>query len=538
MPKLILLTGDEPHEWELLPVNTIGRHPGNTVQVLDRIVSKEHAHIRRAPDGRYVLHDLGSLNGTYVGGERVGQRPLVSGDEITMGTTTLRYEDSVAQEEAAEQVTIASGRSDSHIRQRIAAEKEFRPEKEIADVEALRSDYEKLRISYEVGRSVGIELDLDRLLQKILDKAFDLLQADRGVFLLIDALSGRPVPRIVSQKSDKKEEIVLSTSIINEVMSQKTAVLSSDALMDSRFSGAHSIIMQGIRSTMTVPVLYGEEMLGIMHLDSMIASGAFTEKDLQIFTGIAAQAAVAIQNSRLAKKIEEEAKSRVQMQRLLSPELVEQVVSGKLHVEKGGQEREVTILFSDIRGFTAMSEARPAAEIVLLLNDYFEVMSEVLTRHKAYLDKYVGDEIMALFGAPIALPDGPWHAVQCAIEMQSALKEFNRTREAESQEPLRVGIGVNTGLVTAGFMGASKTMQYTVIGDPVNAGARLCSIAKAGEIIVSEATMQHVRDRVEAVVLPAVKVKGKQQEIQIYSVIGVADKTQSFRQASTDPGLR
>src|SRR4029077_17918185 len=151
-----------------------------------------------------------------------------------------------------------------------------------------------------------------------------------GVILLIDH-GGTLVPRYVKHKKGRDDEqIILSNSILNEVTTNTKAVLSPARTMDSRFSGAHSIIMQGIRSTMCVPLLHGEELLGIMHLDSQIATNAFTEKDLQLFTGIAAQAAIAIQNARLAKNIETETKTRAQFQRLLSPNLVEQLVSGNL----------------------------------------------------------------------------------------------------------------------------------------------------------------------------------------------------------------
>jgi adenylate cyclase len=343
------------------------------------------------------------------------------------------------------------------------------------------------------------------------------------------------VPRYVKHRAGKgsDEQIVLSKSILNEVEHQKKAVLSSDATMDSRFSGAHSIIMQGIRSTMCVPLLHGEELLGIMHMDSQIATNAFTEKDLQIFTGIASQAAVAIQNARLAKNIETETRTRAQFQRLLSPNLVEQLVAGKLHLEKGGENREVTILISDIRGFTSMSETKEPAEIVQMLNEYFEVMVDVLFRCNGTLDKYVGDEIMALFGAPVDMPEAPLHAVRCALDMQKALREFNRTRLAENQEPIKIGIGINTGRVVTGAIGSSRTLQYTAIGDPVNTASRLCSIAKAGEIILSENTMRLVQGAVDAIALPAVRVKGKAEELKVYNVIGM--KGEEWRQERTRP---
>jgi adenylate cyclase len=522
MAKLILISSEQHQEFELGPFNTIGRHPANTIQILDRIISKEHAHILRTQDGRFLLKDLGSLNGTFIRGDRVTERVLADGDEIALGSTRLLYVEGSSVDPAVQRVTIAPGMTESYIRQRISAapSREFLPEREVFDVDVVRRDYEKLRIGYELSRAIGLELDLDKLLPKILDKAFELLAADRGVVFLVDT-HGELVPRYVKTKGGRQEDIVVSNSIINEVLREKTAVLSSDATMDSRFSAAHSIIMQGIRSTMCVPLLYADELLGIMHLDSQIATNAFTDKDLQIFTGIANQAAIAIQNARLARKIEDEAKTRAQFQRLLSPNLVEQIVSGQLQLEKGGELREVTMLFSDIRGFTAMSEKRLAQDIIAMLNEYFEVMVEVLFKHDGTLDKFVGDEIMALFGAPIALADAPVQAVTCAVEMQRALAEFNRTRVAENQEAIKIGIGVNTGMVVTGGIGSSRAIQYSAIGDAVNTAARLCSVAKAGEVIISEATFQRVVDKVEYVTLPAVKVKGKQDELKIYNITGI-----------------
>jgi adenylate cyclase len=524
MAKLILTSGEHRQEFELAAMNTIGRHPDNSIQILDRIISKEHAQIIRQNDGRFMLKDLGSLNGTYVSGSRVSDHYLKHGDELVLGSTHLTYIEHTETEESLNRVTIAPSSLESIVRHKVdaaQASRDFLPEKHIYDVEQLRRDYEKLRIGHELGRAIVGVLDLDELLPKILDKSFQLLPADRGVILLYGA-DGKMAPRYVKHRAGKgDEQIMLSKSILNEVENHKKAVLSSDATMDSRFSGAHSIIMQGIRSTMCVPLIHGEELLGIFHMDSQIAANAFTEKDLQIFTGIAAQAAVAIQNARLARKIEDETKTRAQFQRLLSPNLVEQLVAGKLHLEKGGELREVTILISDIRGFTSMSEKKEPAEIVAMLNEYFEVMVDVLFRMNGTLDKYVGDEIMALFGAPVDMPDAAFSAVRCALEMTKALREFNRTRMAEGQEEIKIGIGINTGRVITGAIGSSRTLQYTAIGDAVNTASRLCSIAKPGEIILSENSMNRVRGMVDATALQPVKVKGKEQELRVYSVTGL-----------------
>jgi len=511
MAKLIVHGSDGRREYELGAVTTIGRHPDNMVQILDRIVSKEHARIIKQPNGTFLYRDLGSLNGSFMGGDRVTERVLAEGDELVLGSTQLVFQDENASEAVLQRVTIQpAAANETLIRQRLqapATSREFQPEKEIKDLEVLRRDYEKLRLAHELGRSIGLEVDIDVLLDKIIMKAFELMPADRGVILLME--NGVPTPKVAKTRDGRTEQIVLSRSILNEVVTQKTAVLSADASVDSRFSGSHSIILQGIRSTMTVPLAHHDELLGVMHMDSMVATNAFGDKDLQLFAGIASQAAVAIHNSLLARKIEQEAKTRAQFQRLLSPNLVEQVVAGKLQLEKGGLLQEVTLLFSDIRGFTAMSEKRAPEEIVRMLNEYFELMVDVLFSYQGTLDKFVGDEIIALFGAPVALPDAELRAVECALEMQKVLKEFNRTRAAEGLEEIKIGIGVNTGPVITGAIGSSRALQYTAIGDAMNLASRLCSAAKADQILVSDTTYKKIADRVAGVAMPPMRFKNK-----------------------------
>jgi adenylate cyclase len=274
MGKIIVTGNDQRREYELGAVNTVGRHPDNTLQILDRIVSKEHAQIIRQPDGRFLFRDLGSLNGSFLRGERMNEHILADGDEITLGSTRLTFQERSSEESLLQKVTIAPSATEALIRQKVQAPsgREFLPEKEIYDVEVLRRDYEKLRLANELGRSIGLEVNLEVLLEKIIMKAFELIPADRGVILLME--DGVPKPNIARTRDGKNEQIVLSKSILSEVVQNKASVLSSDATMDSRFSAAHSVIMQGIRSTMTVPLLHHDELLGIMHLDSMIATNA------------------------------------------------------------------------------------------------------------------------------------------------------------------------------------------------------------------------------------------------------------------------
>jgi adenylate cyclase len=535
MAKLIVISGEDRQEFELAAFNSIGRHPDNTIQVLDRIISKEHAHVQRTADGRFMLRDLKSLNGTFFRGERVGDHYLTDSDEIMMGSTRLIFVDKPKVDDLLNRVTIAPGLTESHIRGRVQANPgDFLPERQISDDKILRRDYERLRIGQELARAVGSELDLDKLLPKILDKAFELLGADRGVVLLKDD-TGEMAPRYFKTKSGRTDaSIVLSKTVMAEVINNRAAVLSSDATMDSRFNSAHSIIMQGIRSTMTLPLLHRDELLGILHLDSMFASNAFTEKDLQICTGMAAQAAVSIQNARLASRIEKEAQTRAQISRLIPPSIVEQVLKGELVIEKGGRLNEITMLFSDIRGFTTMSDGRPAQEVVNTLNEYFEVMVDVLFQYHGTLDKFVGDEIIGLFGAPIDIPDAPFKAVACACAMMHALGEFNRTRAAENLSPIRIGIGINTGNVITGSIGSTRALQYTAIGDAMNVASRLVNVAQSGEIIISEDTYRYVAHRINAVALPPVRVKGKADELRVYRVTGIRT-TASGPQAGSGP---
>jgi adenylate cyclase len=518
--KLILLGADPPTEHELGAFSSLGRHPDNTIQVLDRIVSKEHARITLGPNGRYILRDVGSLNGTFVNGERVSEHTLTNGDQVSMGSTVFRFDQPpvAGAQPLLSKVTMMPGQVQSEVRSSVTASSEFLPVTQVRDLELLRADYEKLRVAHVLSQKLAVNTDLDALLQQIVDETFGLIRADRAVILLYDE-SGELRPRYVRQKRD--EEIRLSSSILAEVVNAKKAVLSSDAMVDERFKAAKSIIMQGIRSTMCVPLAVGDELLGVFHMDTGLATGAFSEKDLLLFQGIATQAAVSIQNHALAKKIESEASTRAQFQRLLSPNLVDQIVSGALDIKQGGTSREVTMLFGDIRGFTAMSERHTSEEMVQTLNEYFEVMVDVLFRHGGTLDKYVGDEIIGLFGAPVDLRDAPLQAVRCALDMMRALDEFNRIRSSNGKEPLFIGIGINTGPVIAGAIGSSQTLQYTVIGDAVNTAARLCGVAKRGEIIISQSTYSASQPWVIVEERQPVNLKGKSQALQIYNATGI-----------------
>ena len=532
MAKLVVSSPEGTRrEVTLRAINTLGRHPEQHVQILDRVVSKEHALITFS-DGAYWLQDMNSRNGTYVNEQRLtGKQRLQHDDTIMLGSTQCRFiERDVPELSAAiSEVSISPQLvQESAIRARLSAgestARQFLPESHVPDHVALRADYEKLRVAFELNQDVGTIFDVDVLLERILDKAFEFTHADRGVILLVDEGRGVPVPRKIKHRTghvgDTRFE--LSQTILNEVVRERHAVLSSDATIDSRFASSHSIMLQGIRSTICVPLLFRGELLGMIHLDTQIATGVFTEKDLQVISTFAHQAAVQLANVKLAKQAESAAIVRNNLSRLLSPNLVEQVVKGNVALQKGGELRQATVLFSDIRGFTSMSERKAPQELVSMLNEYFEIMVDIIFEHDGTLDKFVGDEIMAVWGAPVHQSDHAHRAVRAALDMMKALQDFNRFRVANGEDAIHVGCGINTGEVVAGYMGSNRTLSYTVIGDTVNTAARLCSAAGAGEIIVTDPILHALPGRLQVEERPSANLKGKARPVPLYRVVSLA----------------
>jgi adenylate cyclase len=590
MAKLILATAEGQQAIELRSTNSLGRHPNNTIQLLDKIVSKEHCIVEQR-DGRFVLRDLGSLNGTYINGDRVrGERLLKHGDELALGSTRARYDDGSgaplpppalgpgavqnAASAPADRAQPMSGASSASampvapptppmapgpvrrssapampphvasaaphrapnfpgtrvdvldaaraIGTQIAAQtKGFLPFDAVGhDPQQLRLDYERLRITWELTRDIGLERELDRLLDKILLALFKFTKADRGVILLREN-DGTLHPRAARRRDGSEAAIPISSTILNHVIKERAGVLTHDASMDFAASKGKSMILNRISSAMVVPLLHEneKEVLGVLWLDSESVA-QFQPKDLEVITSVAGQAAMFIENTILAKKVEAEIVLRDRFARLVAPNVAEQMMSGKLEVKKGGQlVQGLTVFNSDIRGFTAMSEGTTAEVIVEMLNEYFELMVETLFKYEGTLDKFMGDGILAFWGAPLAHPDDPVRCVQCALDQMQVLGRFNRQRVSEGKPPLAVGVGIHTGPGVVGYVGSSKALSYTVIGDTANTSARLCASALAGQIVVSEATVADLGGRFELEELDARSLKGKEKPMRRFNVV-------------------
>jgi adenylate cyclase len=231
-----------------------------------------------------------------------------------------------------------------------------------------------------------------------------------------------------------------------------------------------------------------------------------------------------------ARKMEKDAATRERFRRLLSPDLAELVVNGKLNVEKGGESRVATVMFVDIRGFTALSANTQASDILQMLNDYYELLVDIVFKHEGTIDKFIGDGMMVIWGAPVEHADDPERAINAALDIRKALETFNFDRIACDQSPIEVGIGINTGEVVAGYLGSSLTMSYSVIGDSVNTASRLCSAARPGEIIISEFTQFVVQKEFRTQELEPIRIKGKTDAIKAFAVMGRANRGLGYLQ--------
>ena len=400
-----------------------------------------------------------------------------------------------------------------------AVDKGFLPfDRVVGDTNQLRADYERLRLSHELSREIAAERDTSKLLEKILVSVFKFIRADRGVIFLREE-NGELTPRASQRRDGTQAPISVSSTILNHVVKERAAVLTHDAAMDFAASKGKSMILNRISSAMVAPLLHNNEVLGVLWLDSETLA-QFQPKDLELVTAVANQAAMFIEINILGKKVENEIVTRERFSRLLSPNVAERVISGQLEVKPGGQRVEqCTVFNSDIRGFTAMSENTRPEELVEMLNEYFELMVDTIFKYEGTLDKFMGDGIMALWGAPVVHPDDAVRAVHCGLEMGEVLGQFNRRRLERDQAPLAVGVGIHTGPLVAGYIGSSKALSYTVIGDVANTSARLCSVALAGQIVISEDTQEALAGRFELEELQPAKVKGKEKPLRIFNVL-------------------
>jgi adenylate cyclase len=269
-----------------------------------------------------------------------------------------------------------------------------------------------------------------------------------------------------------------------------------------------------------VPLTVNGTIKAVLFLDSRQRINAFSENDLTILTGIAAQAGIALENSALAEQIRAEAITRAELSRFLSKAVADAVIKGETEDLAQSKTAEVTCLFADIRGFTTLAENESPQAVVEMLNEFFTAMANVVFRHEGNLDKFIGDCVMAVWGPPLTHPDDPARALQAALEMMDAVDELNEKRKSQGKKPIEVGIGINTGQAVVGYMGSVERHEFTAIGDSVNTASRLCGLAKAGELLASGLTIEKAGPGFFAEELPVLQVKGREKGVKTFRVTG------------------
>jgi adenylate cyclase len=549
--KLIATTGERAVALTSGRALLVGRAMACDLAIPDPTVSRQHAEIEPA-NGGILVRDLRSTNGTYVNGQRVAHQALAppgsriafgkvdfevqeeaepapsrsdSGDESSLDATILRQVPVRGTADIAARLSSPRGTSSLKIGGESTADRQAR----------------KLDLLLDIAKELSQQSEIDRLLEKVVDVTFQVMSVDRVAILLSDE-EGELAPRIShSRAAGPAGEWHVPRSIARKAVDERVAVLIENVPADLQF-GEGTILRHRVQSALCAPLLGGQGMvLGLIYLDNLGATHSFSEEDLDFLTAFSGMISVAIENSRLVERARREAVMLSNFQRYFAPDLARQIGGHQKAIELGGTKRRVVVLFSDIRGFTALSESMSPDGIARLLTDYFTEMVEIVFEHGGTLDKFIGDALMSLWGAPLAHEGDADRAIGAAVAMQRALERLNEEWQREGRPTLSVGIGINVGEVFAGNIGSERRLEYTVIGDAVNTAARLCSEASPGEILISDSLYRALASPPPVTALPPLPLRGKAKAVLVYRVDwterptprSVTDSTDATRTSET-----
>jgi adenylate cyclase len=553
MYRLIYQDGDTPQTYTFTAGEVvIGRSPECQVVLKDFGISRNHAKIVVADEGVRIL-DLKSKNGTQVNGVPVVEAPLKDGDRILLGKFQLSFGKTLEGKVVLDEAKPLSEEAGTIIRSvgelsRLLAPAEVAglsaatEAKKAPDVQEIEKSNRILKILTRVAETLIAVRPVEEVLEQVIDIVFDHVPADRGFLMLTDEVTGKLVPMVIKHRnpgtSADQSKISISKTIADRVQKDRVSILTSDAQVDPRFGSGDSIRFHGIRSAMCAPLWNKDQVIGIIHVDSPMLTNCFNLNDLDLLTALANYAAVAVERARLNQKIVAEEKKRERLGRFLSPQVTNRILATSDSQGAGlgvPEVRDVSVLFADIVGFTTMSEKMSPAAVSLLLNEYLSRMTDIIFKYEGTLDKYIGDAIMAVFGAPLDMPDHAARSIKTALEMRDRLEEFNAERK---EGPLlRIRIGINSGKAVAGEIGSINKKEYTVLGDTVNTASRLeSSVAKPMMVVIGDNTYQAVKDQFDCRSLGNAILKGKEKEVAVFEVMGALRATAATPQDAASGG--
>ena len=411
--KYQLIGTEGGYRFELAVTGTLscGRAVTSDLSIVDPTVSRQQAELIVEQD-RVTVRDLGSSNGTFVNGVKIGEVALAAGDIVTFGQVAFRVEvipDASPSEPAPPNTaprTAPRLPAGSIVRQVSGAGAQFDERGKLqaakAAADPAEKDRQKLAILLDVSKGLTKAADTDALLAKVTDFVFQILEADRCAILLRE---GAHMVQKVARDKRHGAAYQVPQSIVNIVVDDKVALLSEDAGEDTRFGG-QSILVQQVHSAICAPFVSSEEdVLGVLYVDSFTLAKRFAEDDLDFLIAFAGIVAVALENASFAERVRREALARGNFERFFAPQLAARIANAGEAIHLGGEKRRVAVLFSDIRGFTALAETMNPDAMAAHLSEYLTQMVECVFRHGGTLDKFMGDAVMAQWGAPIAAPD-------------------------------------------------------------------------------------------------------------------------------------
>src|SRR3954469_2913303 len=541
-----------PRVMDLKHELSVGRTEGNDLILNHPSVSRKHARFELRGDNWWIV-DLKSTNGVKLNGNLVTEAQVAAGDKLSVGSVLLDARAMPSVDFNAD--SMFDNPSGTVIRRISDFNSEFgldiseimdkapvtRPPSQPGLREPAVSREKIFQVLVQVAKALLASEELQVVLTTVMDIIFRYLPVERGLIILFDE-DGNPIPKLTKFiEGADQQDIPISRTILKMVAQQQVALMTSNALEDARLLGGKSIAIHGIRSAMCVPLWNRQRVIGAVQVDSPIHIGSFTEEDLDLLTALANFAAVAIERAQLAEKIEEERKIRARMERYHSPAVVDEIVKGSISISTESEVRstDVSILFADISGFTTVSETKKPEEVAEFLSHFFSCAVESIFAYGGTLDKFIGDAVMAFFGAPLPQDDHADRAVLTGLMLQRMVNEWNVERAKTNLPPVMVRVGINSGLAVVGNVGTEKRVDYTVLGSSVNIASRLESgVAKPGQVVISQNTMDRIMGSFDTQSLGEFALKGLQQKMPVFEVKGTVGLSGGGTPAGGTPALQ
>ena len=388
--------------------------------------------------------------------------------------------------------------------------------------------YEELNLLYEMGESIISDMPIDEIAAQMLERAVASTEAGGGVIALLDERAADGMQLVVqvargwgSDLGLRGKRLRIGEGTIGQTIAQNRAQMLV-SVRDEHLYGSTADPVE-LDSLLHVPLFTTARLVGAMVLVNKAQGSYFTASDEKLALAIATQMAIAIENNRLQRRIREEERIGANLQRYVSPNVVRAVLGRGGLQELIGDRWRATILFIDIRDFSGLVERTPPEIMVLLLNEYFREVTDVIFEYQGAIDEFAGDQLLAFFGIPFATPKGAEDACRAAIEIIRRVDELRASWQRRGLPAFDVGIGMNTGWVAVGNIGSEKRMELTVIGPPVVIASRVEGLNKehGTRILITQETLDEVRDVVETRPLGQAELKGISRPIPVYEVIGL-----------------